>query len=70
VKDFLKIHGLRDDEQIESPRSAEIRDDDGVNWHGSEEAFPWRRPDVWNGALDVAQRFFNVHPLRSRNGRM
>lgn len=70
VKDFLEIHGLRDDEQIECPRPAEIRHDDGVNWHGSEEALPRRRPEVWDGALDVAQRFLNVHPLRSRDGRM
>lgn len=42
AKHLLKVRRLADEKQIESPASAEISHDDGVNWHGCEEGPPRR----------------------------
>lgn len=42
AKHLLKVRRLADEKQIESPASAEICHNDGVNWHGRKEGPPWR----------------------------
>lgn len=42
AKHLLKVRRLADEKQVESPASAEIGHNDGVNWHGCEEGPPWR----------------------------
>lgn len=58
AKHFLKVGGLADEQQIESPAAAEIGHYDGVDRHGGEERFPRsvellqhqnaQRFNVWN----------------------
>lgn len=42
AKHLLKVRRLADEKQVESPASAEIGHNDGVNWHGCKEGPPWR----------------------------
>lgn len=70
MKDFFKVHGLRDDEQVKGPRAAKVGHDNGVNGHRSEERLPRRRPEVGYRLLDAAERFLNVETLTGRDGRM
>lgn len=42
AKHLLKVRRLADQKQIESPASAEIRHNDGVDWHGRKEGPPGR----------------------------
>lgn len=39
-KDLLKVSRLADEEQVESPASAEVGYDDGIHWHGGKEGPP------------------------------
>ena len=41
AKDFLKVGGLADEQQVEGPAPAEVGHNDSVDWHGGEEGFPW-----------------------------
>jgi hypothetical protein len=37
---FFKVGGLRDEEQVEGPAAAKVRNDDGIDGHGRKEAPP------------------------------
>ena len=70
MENLFEVHRLRDDEQVEGPRAAEVGHDDGIDGHRSEELLPRCGVDVGDASLDVAQRVFDVETLARRDGRV
>lgn len=60
AKHLLKVCRLADEKQIESPASAEIRHDDGVNRHGRKEGPPWRVEFLQQRSVLLLQTLCNL----------
>lgn len=68
AKHLLKVRRLADEKQIESPASAEIGHNDGINWHGCKEGPPRRveflqekRPTVINPSQPVIDYYWSLY---------
>ena len=66
-KHLLKVCRLADEEQVESPTSAEISHNNSVHWHGGEEGPPWCVELLQDKkvllTLEVSIRFSNASEL-------